>query len=83
MKNLVNRKLNFRLAILLNKTTPKIFFKNYDIRKGQEVFKIHHILTDLPIPAYQIITLKNREDGIIKGIFYGNRLIKIHIKMNK
>ena len=46
------------------------------VRNNQELFKIHHILTNLPTPMYQIISLKNPGDGIIKGNFYGYELVK-------
>ena len=59
------------------KLLPKSSFsKGYDIQNNQELFKIHHILTNLPTPMYQIISFKNPGDGVIKGNFYGYELVK-------
>ena len=59
------------------KLIPTSYFsKGYDIQNNQELFKIHHILTNLPTLIYQIISLKTPGDGIVKGNFYGYDLVK-------
>ena len=72
------RKPRFKIGDVVRiKLLPKSSFaKGYDIQNNQELFKIHHILTNLPTPMYQIISLKNPGDGIIKGNFYGYELVK-------
>lgn len=72
------RKPRFKIGDVVRiKLLPKSSFsKGYDIQNNQELFKIHHILTNLPTPMYQIIGLKNPGDGIIKGNFYGYELVK-------
>ena len=48
------------------------FHKGYEIQNNQELFQIHKILTNLPIPMYQLQSMEKPEEGVIKGHFYGN-----------
>ena len=61
---------------LLSKSS---FTKGYDIQNNQELFKINNISSNLPIPMYEIKSLENPEEGVLRGKFYGNELIKVEI----
>ena len=52
----------------------KVFLKGYDVQNNQELFVIHSISTNLPIPMYQIKSVDNPGDDVIKGQFYGHEL---------
>ena len=57
------------------KLLPKSsFLKGYDVQNNQELFVIHSISTNLPIPMYQIKSIDNPEEDVIKGRFYGHEL---------
>ena len=57
------------------KLLPKSsFLKGYDVQNNQELFVIHSISTNLPIPMYQIKSIDNPEEDVIKGQFYGHEL---------
>ena len=57
------------------KLLPKSsFLKGYDIQNNQELFEIYNILSNLPIPMYQIKSIDNPEEDVIKGQFYGHEL---------
>ena len=57
------------------KLLPKSSFsKGYDVQNNQELFEIVNVLTNLPVPMYQIRSFKNPEEGVIKGSFYGHEL---------
>ena len=65
------------------KLLPKSsFHKGYDVQNNQELFEIHKISTNLPIPMYQIKSKKNPDEGIIKGQFYGHELILVSQNQN-
>ena len=50
------------------KILPKSsFHKGYDIQNNQELFEIHEVSKNLPIPMYQIHRLDIPEEGVIKG----------------
>ena len=57
------------------------FHKGYDIQNNQELFEIHGIATNLPIPLYEIKSLENPEEGVIKGKFYGHELTLVSKKL--
>ena len=66
------------------KLLPKSsFLKGYDVQNNQELFEIHRISTNLPIPMYQIKSIDNPEDGVIKGQFYGHELTMISKELLK
>ena len=69
-------KPKFKLGDIVRiKLLPKSsFHKGYDVQNNQELFEIHKILTNLPIPMYQIRSIEKLEEGIIKGQFYGHEL---------
>ena len=48
--------------------------KVYDVQNNQELFLIHSISTNLPIPMYQIKSVDNPGDDVIKGQFDGHEL---------
>ena len=50
------------------------FLKGYDIQINQELFVIHSISTNFPIPMYQIKSVDNPGDDVIKWQFYGHEL---------
>ena len=57
------------------KLLPKSSFsKGYDIQNNQELFEIHKITSNLPIPMYQIKSIDKPEEDVIKGQFYGHEL---------
>ena len=57
------------------KLLPKSSFsKGYDIQNNQELFEIHKITSNLPIPMYQIKSIDKPEEDVIKGKFYGHEL---------
>ena len=57
------------------KLLPKSSFsKGYDIQNVQELFEIHKITSNLPIPMYQIKSIDKPEEDVIKGQFYGHEL---------
>ena len=57
------------------KLLPKSsFLKGYDVQNNQELFEIHSISTNLPIPMYQIKSVDSPGDDVIKGQFYGHEL---------
>ena len=57
------------------KLLPKSsFVKGYDIQNNQELFEIHKITSNLPIPMYQIKSIEKPEEDVIKGQFYGHEL---------
>lgn len=57
------------------KLLPKSsFLKGYDVQNNQELFEIYNILSNLPIPMYQIKSIDNPEEDVIKGQFYGHEL---------
>ncbi len=56
---------------LLSKSS---FLKGYDAQNNQELFEIYNILSNLPIPMYQIKSIDNPEEDVIKGQFYGHEL---------
>ena len=65
------------------KLLPKSsFHKGYDVQNNQELFEIHKISTNLPIPMYQIKSKKNPDEGIIKGQFYGHELTLVSQNQN-
>ena len=64
------------------KLLPKSsFHKGYEIQNNQELFEIHGIATNLPIPLYEIKSLENPEEGVIKGKFYGHELTLVSKKL--
>ena len=69
-------KPRFRVGNIVRiKLLPKSsFHKGYDVQNNQELFQIHKIISNLPIPMYQIKSMENPEEGIIKGNFYGHEL---------
>ena len=70
------RKPKFKIGDIVRiKLLPKSSFsKGYDIQNNQELFEIYKTLIKLPIPMFQIRSLKNPEEGVIKGNFYGHEL---------
>ena len=58
----------------LNCCQKSSFLKGYDVQNNQELFVIHNISTNLPIPMYQIKSIDNPEEDVIKGQFYGHEL---------
>ena len=58
----------------LNCCQKVLFLKGYDVQNNQELFVIHSISTNLPIPMYQIKSIDNPEEDVIKGRFYGHEL---------
>ena len=52
------------------------FHKGYDIQNNQELFEIHEVSKNLPIPMYQIHSLEKPEEGVIKGQFYGHGITR-------
>ena len=59
---------------LLHKSS---FFKGYDIQNNQELFEIYRVFMNLPVPMYEIQSLENPDEGILKGKFYGHELTKV------
>ena len=70
-------KLKIGEAVRIKTLSKSSFTKGYDIQNNQEIFEIFEISTNLPIPMYQIRSLKNPEEGVIKGSFYGHELTKV------
>ena len=66
----------FRVGNIIKvKLLPKSsFHKGYDVQNNQELFKIHKIISNLPIPMYQIKSMENPEEVVVKGHFYGHEL---------
>ena len=69
------------------KLLPKSsFLKGYDVQNNQELFEIYNILSNLPVPMYQIKSIDNPEEDVIKGQFYGHELTltsKEYAKINR
>ena len=66
------------------KLLPKSsFHKGYEIQNNQELFQIHKILTNLPIPMYQLQSMEKPEEGVIKGHFYGHELTLVSKNSSK
>ena len=78
-------KQRFKIGdIVLNKSLPKSsFFKGYDVQNNQELFEIHSISTNLPIPMYQIKSVDNTRDDVITGQFFGHELTMISKELSK
>ena len=56
------------------------FHKGYEIQNNQELFKINKVFTNLPIPMYELQSMENPEEGVIKGHFYGHELTLVSQK---
>ena len=57
------------------KLLPKnSFLKGYNVKNNQELFEIYQILSNLPAPMYQIKSIDNQEEDVIKGQLYGHEL---------
>ena len=59
---------------LLHKSS---FFKGYDIQNNQELFEIYRVTINLPVPMYEIQSLENPNEGVLKGKFYEYELTKV------
>ena len=51
------------------------FSRGYHEQASEEIFKVHQVKTNLPLPLY--ILSNYRGDEIIKGAFYGFELVKV------
>ena len=57
------------------KLLPKSsFLQGYDVQNNKELSKIYSIISNLPIPMYEIKSIDNPEEDAIKGHFYGHEL---------
>ena len=66
------------------KLLPKSsFHKGYEIQNNQELFQIHKIMTNLPVPMYQLQSMEKPEEGVIKGHFYGHELTLVSKNSSK
>ena len=76
------KKPNFNIGDIIRiKRLPKgSFSKGYDIQNNQELFKIKKVITNLPVPMYQIKSLEESNEGVIKGKFYGHEIVKVDNK---
>ena len=72
-------KLKIGDIVRIRLLSKSAFTKGYDIQNNQELFKINNISLNLPIPMYEIKSLENPEEGVLRGKFYGNELIKVEI----
>ena len=79
MTSLLKKKPKLKIgeAVRIKTLSKSSFTKGYDIQNNQEFFEIFKISTNLPIPMYQIRSLKNPEEGVIKGSIYGHELTKV------
>ena len=68
---------NVRDVVRIKLLPKSSFSKGYDVQNNQELFEIFKVLTNLPIPMYQIRSFKNPEKGVIKCSFYGHELTVI------
>ena len=69
-------KFNIGDTVRIKMLPKSSFHKGYDIQNNQELFEIHEVSKNLPIPMYQIHSLEKPEEGVIKGQFYGHELTR-------
>ena len=77
----IKPKLKIGDAVRIKLLPKSSFHKGYEIQNNQELFEIHGIATNLPIPLYEIKSLENPEEGVIKGKFYGHELTLVSKKL--
>ena len=63
-----------RFTNLVLTLSQKILQYSSVFQNNKELFVIHNISTNLSIPMYQIKSIDNPEEDVIKGQFYGHEL---------
>ena len=56
------------------KLLPKDLLKGYDVQNNQSLFETYSISSNLPVSMYQIKSIDNPEEDLIKGQFYCHEL---------
>ena len=51
------------------------FLKGYNAQNNRELSEIYNLFSDLPITIYQIKSIGNPEEDVIKRQFYANELL--------
>ena len=70
----IKAKLVIGDIVRIKHLTKSSFHKGYKIRNNQELFQINEVVTNLPIPMYQVQSRENLKEEVIEGHFYGPEL---------